>query len=86
MLLTQQKFNFPSSPFEFFSLFEHPLRYFTHLESLFTLFQFYNLSIDTNFNFKVQGGIYPILSFVIHPTFLMQHLSSLKTKGIIFLD
>lgn len=86
MLLTQFKFNLPDSPFDFFSLFEHPLSHFTRLECLFTFLKYYNITVDVNFQFKVRNGQYPISHYVIHPSFLMKHINSLSRKGIFFLD
>ncbi|CAB5168428.1 unnamed protein product [Rhizophagus irregularis] len=86
LLLTQQKYNLPFNPFDFFTLFDSPLRRFTRLESLFVFFKFYNISVTSHFNFKVRGGVYPISHYVIDQSFLYSHLMSLRTKGIMFLD
>ncbi|CAB5204536.1 unnamed protein product [Rhizophagus irregularis] len=72
--------------FSFFSLFDFPLRKFTRLESLFVFFRYYNLSFSTNFKFTIKGGTYPISHYIIDPKHLYNHIKSLRTKGIFFLD
>ncbi|PKK62182.1 hypothetical protein RhiirC2_790734 [Rhizophagus irregularis] len=85
-LLSQQKFWLPNSLINFFDLFEKPLQYFSHIESLLIFFKFYNLSISTNFKFTTKGGNYPICHYIIDLKFLMSHINNLKKKGIMFLD
>uniref|UniRef100_U9U2N1 Uncharacterized protein n=1 Tax=Rhizophagus irregularis (strain DAOM 181602 / DAOM 197198 / MUCL 43194) TaxID=747089 RepID=U9U2N1_RHIID len=80
ILLSQQRFWLPNNPFEFFSLFDSQLKSFTRLENLFVFFRYYNLSLSTNFQFKIEGGIFPISHFIIDPKFLFSQINSLKRE------
>ncbi|PKY50147.1 hypothetical protein RhiirA4_466458 [Rhizophagus irregularis] len=50
------------------------------------LITFYNLSVSTNFQFKVKGGVSPISYYIIDPKCLYSHINSLRQKVIMFLN
>jgi ribonuclease HI/exonuclease III len=86
LLSTQCKFWSSTFPFQTLTLFNSPLKNFNRIESIITIFQYYNLSFKFTNSFQITGGSIPITQFLVHPKKFFTFVKSLKKKNIMFLD